>query len=122
VKNEFTIDRMARGAASVVPFLSAPQPAQAIAEGEGGAEGAAAMSDDYAGVEDVGTAASELDVAAFDPSEPWADPGSEEGISLASCRYAPQGSPTLPGFLGGLGIAALLLRARRRRLGVKKAQ
>ena len=133
VKNEFTIDRMSRSAASLVPFFTAPAPAmaqpvaqampapgpellepeEAVAAVERG-EGVEAVEADEAdeAVEDVATAEQELGV---DPSALHADPGSEDAISLASCRKAPGGTGGSTGFLSLLGLSALLVRSRRRR-------
>jgi hypothetical protein len=130
VKNEFTIDRMSRSAASLAPlFTAAAAPvAQVVAIDEPMAVAAeepttAAMEDPservqlkaVEAVEDVATSEQALGV---DPSVPHADPGSEEAISLASCRQSAGGGGrrgSMPALLSVLGLSALLVRSRRRR-------
>lgn len=138
VKNEFTIDRMSRSAASLAPLFTTPPAAAgpgmdeiaAQPAGEDAAEAAdvteagevteAADMDDVVGEADVVTnemdevATAELELG-VDASAPRADPGSEEAISLASCRYSAKGSASIPGFIGALSLVGLVSRSRRRR-------
>jgi len=112
---------MSRSAASLVPFFTAPAPAMAqpVAQAMPAPgpellepEEAVAAVEGVEAVEDVATAEQELGV---DPSALHADPGSEDAISLASCRKAPGGTGGSTGFLSLLGLSALLVRSRRRR-------
>jgi hypothetical protein len=124
VKNEFTIDRMSRSAASLAPlFTGAAAPAaQAVPVAQGVAMDEPLAMDEpevpveLEGVEHVATAEQELGV---DPSAVHADPGSEDALSLASCSLSPcRGAgerSSMPALLGALGLSVLLVRSRRRR-------
>jgi MYXO-CTERM domain-containing protein len=132
VKNEFTIDRMSRSAASLAPLFTTPAPAALVA-GEEPIAGALGTSEETAepaatevsanaqeeaeavnaldGEEEVATGEQALGV---DPSASHADPGAEDALALASCSHSQGGSGSIPGLLGALGLSALLVRSRRR--------
>lgn len=116
VKNEFTIDRMSRSAASLAPLFTPAavvrfMPVIGIDAPATSEDPETDMADSMRETEEnVAT-----DEQALEWDAPHADPGSEEAISLASCRQSPGKWSAGPGLMGALGLSALLVRSRRRR-------